>query len=164
MRKLWLAAKTSIHPIESLRHLREGLIQQGRTNLSGCSFVELFVKHPADGLGLSLYLVAPPPIGVEHAAQHGAKPRSSILPVRRKVRAAEEHLSVRSEEGRQRPSSLLGEHLHRALVPRVHVGPLVPVDLDADKVLVEERGDLRVFVRLPVHHVAPVAPHGSYVE
>src|SRR5205085_12131097 len=41
---------------------------------------------------------------------------------------------------------------------------LVPVDLDAHEVGVEQVGHARVFVRLAVHHVAPVTPHGADVE
>jgi hypothetical protein len=50
------------------------------------------------------------------------------------------------------------------LVAGIDVGPLVPVHLDADEVLVEELGQIGVLVGLPVHHVAPVTPDGADVE
>jgi hypothetical protein len=52
----------------------------------------------------------------------------------------------------------------RPLIAGVHVGPLVAVHLDADEVLVEVVRERGVFVRLAVHHVAPVAPDGADIE
>ena len=41
---------------------------------------------------------------------------------------------------------LYGERLDSPLVPRVHVGPLVPVHLDADEVVIEKTGQPGVLV------------------
>src|SRR5207253_2061511 len=58
------------------------------------------------------------------------------------VRSPEKHLALGCEERGERPTALAGERLHRALVARVHVGPLVAVDFDAHEVAVQELGDL----------------------
>src|SRR5213592_5279349 len=56
------------------------------------------------------------------------------------------------------------ERLHGALVARVHIGPLVPVHLDADEITIENLRDSGVLVRLPIHDMAPVTPHGADIE
>ena len=73
------------------------------------------------------------------------------------VGAAEERLLLRRHEHRHRPAALAGHGLGRGHVDRVHVGPLLPVHLDRDHVLVEHRGRRGVLERLVRHHVAPVA-------
>ncbi len=59
---------------------------------------------------------------------------------------------------------MAGEGLHGTLVARVYVGPLITVDFDADEVAVQDLRHARVFVRLAVHHVAPMTPHRADVE
>ena len=49
------------------------------------------------------------------------------------VRAAVERLAVRREEHAHRPAAAAGQRLHGVHVDRVDVGPLLPVDLDADE-------------------------------
>ena len=73
-----------------------------------------------------------------------------------KVGAAEERLLVRRHEHRHRPAALPGHGLGRGHVDRVDVGPLLPVHLDRDHVLVEQRRRLGVLERLVGHHVTPV--------
>ena len=53
---------------------------------------------------------------------------------------------------------------NRGLIARVHIRTFVAVDLDGDKVLVDDLGQLRIFIALPIHHVAPVAPHRFEIE
>ena len=79
-------------------------------------------------------------------------------PVRRgEVRARVERPGVGSEEHGHRPAALTGEGLHRVHVDRVHVGPLLAVDLHVHEETVHHRRDLGVLERLVRHHVAPVA-------
>ena len=91
-------------------------------------------------------------------------PGPAVLPVGREVGPAVEHLAVGRQEGRERPAALAGDRLHRPLVARVDVGPLVAVDLDADEMSLRILGELGVLVGLAVHHVAPVAPHRADIE
>ena len=51
-----------------------------------------------------------------------------------------------------------------ALIAAVDLGPFVPVDLNGNEAVVDDGGDLGVFVALAVHDVAPVAPYGADVE
>src|SRR2546425_1863245 len=88
----------------------------------------------------------------------------SVIVLRREVRAAEEDFALGRKERREGPASLTGQCLYGALIARVHVGPLVAVHLDAHEIAIQGLGDARVLVRLAVHHVAPMAPHGADVE
>src|SRR5205807_2209225 len=72
----------------------------------------------------------------EHAAEGG--PTEAL--VGREVGPAEEGLAARREEDGERPAAVLGEELHRVLVDLIDVGALLAIDLDADEVLVHERG------------------------
>ena len=86
------------------------------------------------------------------------KRRHAVARLLRKVGAAEERRAVGREEHGQRPAAgALREHLVRALVDLVEVGPLLAVDLDVDEQAVHHRGDRRVLEALVRHDVAPVA-------
>ena len=76
---------------------------------------------------------------------------------RREVRAAPERLAVRRHEHRHRPPAVARERDDRVHVDPVDVRTLLAVDLDADEVLVHERGRLVVLEGLVLHDVAPVA-------
>ena len=77
--------------------------------------------------------------------------------VGRIVRAGVERFTVRGEEDRHRPPAMPGHRLRRLHVDGVDVRALLAVDLDADEVLVHQRGDRVVLERLALHDVAPVA-------
>ena len=77
--------------------------------------------------------------------------------VGREVGAAEERSQVRREEDAHRPAAGAGHGLDGGHVDVVEVRPLLAVHLDADEVLVHERGDLGVLEALALHDVAPVA-------
>ena len=98
------------------------------------------------------------------ASQHAADARPSIPLLARNVGAAKIGSAVGSEEGGQRPSALPADGRDRGLIARVHIGPLVAIHLDRDKMLVDDRGDLGVLIGLAVHHVAPVAPDRANVQ
>ena len=51
---------------------------------------------------------------------------------------------------------MTGNQHYRGHIDLVHIGMALPVDLDRDKVLIEQGGDGRVFETLPLHHMAPV--------
>src|SRR5437016_8188539 len=87
-----------------------------------------------------------------------------MLVARREIGAAIKRFALRCEKGGKRPSTLAADSLHCRLIAAVHVRALVTVDLDGDKMLVDQGGNLRVFVGFAVHHVAPMAPYGPAIE
>ena len=92
-----------------------------------------------------------------HGAEHLAERAHALARRRREVRAAEERLAVGLEEDGERPPAAAGDRDDGLHVDRVDVGPLLPVDLDADEVLVHHARRLGRLERLALHHVAPVA-------
>ncbi len=101
---------------------------------------------------------------LRHGQQHAPDPRPPVAVVARNIRAAKVRPPVGRQKRRQRPSALPADRRHRRLVARIHVGPLVAIHLHGHKKLVDHRRDFRIFVRLAIHHVAPVAPHRADVE
>src|SRR5205085_586056 len=55
-----------------------------------------------------------------------------------------------------RPAAVPRHHLHCLHVDGVDVGTLFTIDLDGDKVVIEDCRDRFVLERLALHHVAPV--------
>src|SRR6185437_5598592 len=103
-------------------------------------------------------------VGVGNRQQHAPEAGASVMIARRKVGAAVKRLAVWGKEGSQRPSALPAHRLHRDLVAAVNVWALVPVHLDSHKTLVDDLGDLGIIIGFPVHHMAPMAPHGPNIE
>ena len=83
--------------------------------------------------------------------------RQSVRRDGREVGAAVKRLQGGGQEDRHGPATLAGHGGHGRHVQAVQVGTFLPVDLDADEMVVEQRGGggiLEGFVR---HDVAPVA-------
>src|SRR5216117_140441 len=119
----------------------------------------------ADCLRILGYFIALLAIDPRHLAQHGPEAGPAVVVLlRREVGTAEEDFALGGEKRREGPTALARERLHGALVARIHVGPLVAIHLDAHEVAIERLGDARVLVRLAIHHVTPVAPHGADVQ
>jgi hypothetical protein len=95
-------------------------------------------------------------IGGQKRGQHPAKRWPTPAIVRRIVRPAEERLTRRQKEHRQRPAPAFIEQLQRLLIELIDIGMLLSIDLDADKVLVQLRRCLGILERLMGHDVAPV--------
>ena len=150
-------SNTRVMPVTALAEHVERRLARRR-------LVQVVAHDTAHGLRLRLHLAAAGAVRVEHALEHGPEAGASVRAVGREVGAAVEHLAHRREKRGQGPATLPGERLHRALVARVDVGPLVAVHLDADEVLVQELRQRRILVRLAVHDVAPVAPDRADVE
>ena len=91
------------------------------------------------------------------AVQHLPERRLTVPRLVGEVGAGEERVAVVVEHDRHRPAAVPGHRRGRLHVDRVHVRPLLAVDLDADEVLVEVRRGRLVLERLVRHHVAPVA-------
>src|SRR6266436_7533348 len=96
--------------------------------------------------------------------QNALEAGTPLMVLRRKIRAAGKRLAFRSKKRGQRPATLSADGLHRRLVTAVHVRALIAVDFDGDEMLVDDGGRLRRFVRLAVHHMAPMAPHRANIE
>ena len=92
-----------------------------------------------------------------HLLQDLQEARPALAAIRREIGPAEERLAVRREEDIQRPAALAARRLDEGHVDLVHVRPLLPVHLDADEMLVEERRELLVLEGLALHDMAPVA-------
>ena len=73
------------------------------------------------------------------------------------VRGAEHGPALRIGEHVHRPAAAVLHREQRAHVDGIHIGPLLAIDLDADEVRVDVRGDLLALERLVLHDVAPVA-------
>src|SRR5262249_35608549 len=82
----------------------------------------------------------------------------------REISTAKEWPSVRSKESRERPASLSAHRLYGRLVTAIHIGTLVAIDFDRNVVVVNEFRDPRIFVGLAIHHMAPMAPHRTYIK
>jgi len=118
--------------------------------------------HDALGLADEPGPVLPPSPrdGPEDRREPGAPP---AVPGR-EVRSRVEGLEFGRQPDAERPAPLPGERLDVRHVHPVHVRPLLPVELDAHEVLVQEPRDRLVLERLVGHHVAPVAGRVSYRE
>ena len=74
-----------------------------------------------------------------------------------KIRAAVERFGLSGQEYIQGPAALQAHGVQRIHVNLVHVGPLFPVNFDAHEMRIHHCCHRRVFKRLPLHHVAPMA-------
>ena len=165
MRKLGLRAEAAVARVELLESRGGDLVDQGQRQLAAAAGEALIVLdggHDAGGRLERLVAALAPDLG--HGEQHAAKAGAAVAVVGREIGAAEVGPAVGSEKCGQRPAALAADGRDRGLVARIHIGPLVAIHLDGDKMLVDERGDLRVLVGLAVHDVAPVAPDGANVE
>ena len=165
MRKLGLRAEAAMARVELLQRRGGDLVHQGQRQLASAAGKALVVfdggHHAARRLECFLAALAP---DLGHRHEHSPKAGPPVAVAGRKVGPAEVGPPVRCQNRRQRPAPLPAHGRNRRLVARVHVRPLVAVDLDGHKVLVDQRGNLRVLIRLAVHHVAPVAPHRANVQ
>ena len=85
------------------------------------------------------------------------------LPIRQlfpgsKIGTSEERELLRSEEDRQWPAPLPRRELEKFHIDRVDIRMLLPVDLDRDKVFIEDRSDFFIFEGLLRHHLTPSTP------
>ena len=165
VRKLRSGPEAAIPDIEQPCHVGGRPVEDGGRDGAALRLVERLGDVASDRLGAFGDLVALLPIKARHLPQHRDEPGPPVgIVFGWEVRPAKEHFALGREERRERPASLARQGLHGALVARVHIRTLVPVDLDADEVPVQQLGDRGVVIGLPVHHVAPMAPHGTDIE
>src|SRR5256885_1350162 len=98
--------------------------------------------------------------GLKDAFESG----TTIMVIRRKVSSTKEGTAIGSEERSERPSTLSTDRLNRCLITTVHIRTLVAIHLYRDVVIVDELRNLRILVRLAVHHMAPMAPDSPNIE
>jgi hypothetical protein len=72
-------------------------------------------------------------------------------------------MPIWGEERREWPAPLARQGLNGCLVSSVNIRPLIHIDFDGHKMLVDEAGNLRVFIRLNIHNMTPVAPDGANI-
>ena len=158
-------AEATVPDVEQARHLARRLRDRVGRDLAALRLVQRLGDVLANGFRVARRFGAVLAVQPGHVARHREEAGAAVRVVLgRKVRPAEEHVTVGGEERGERPAALAGERLHRALVARVHVRALVAIHLDADEVAVQEFREVPVLVRLTVHHVAPVTPHSADVE
>src|SRR5258708_31108386 len=165
MRELGRGAEAAIAYVEQPRHLIGRGVEQGGLDHPGLRLVQRSgdVRANVARALLELRLLGVPRVREPPQQREKAGPPVRIL-LGRKVGAAVENFARGRQKRRERPATLAGEGLDGALIAGVHVGPLVAVDLHAHVFLTEDLSDLGVFVALPIHHVAPVAPDRADVE
>jgi hypothetical protein len=73
-----------------------------------------------------------------------------------------ERFKIGGEKNRHGPAAAAGHAHHGGHVDPVDIGSLLPVDLDADEVLVQQLGGSGVGEGLPFHDLAPVAGRVSH--
>src|SRR6185437_4601016 len=103
-------------------------------------------------------------VGMGHGQQHVPKAGTAIAFVLWKICSTKEWLALWSQNDGQWPAALTAHRLHSRLISRVHIEALIAIDLDCNKVIVNDLGNLRVFVGFAIHHVAPMAPHRADIQ
>ena len=112
------------------------------------------VRHPLSQVQEAGAAAAPKAL---HLLQQLHKAPAALPAPGGQVRPGPEGLLVRRHEDGQRPPPGAGEGLTGVHIHRIHIGPLLPVYLDADKGPVEDLCHFGVPEGLPAHDVAPVA-------
>src|SRR5258706_6639148 len=103
-------------------------------------------------------------VGGGDAEQHALETRTSVAVGRRKIRATVKRLAIGSKKSRERPSTLSADSTHRSLVPAVNVRTLVAIHLHRNEMFIHKSSNVRVVIRLAVHHMATVAAHRANIE
>src|SRR6266850_2714746 len=102
--------------------------------------------------------------GIGDGEKHAAETGTVHLVFGRKIGAAEKRFAVREKESGERPAALFGNRADGGLIAGIDIGAFVAVDFDGHEIVVDDFGDLGVFVAFAVDDVAPVAPDGTDVK
>src|SRR5579859_8229565 len=165
MRKFRRRSESAVLRIEALDRRADHVLDYRRRYLPRASCERLRMIDGAHHvLGRFQYFVAFLAIRRSQSEQNALKSWPSIMIFRRKISAAEKGTAIRCEKSGQRPSTLAADRLYRSLIAAIDVRTLVAIDLYRNVLLVDDFRDLGILVRLPIHHVAPVAPHCAHVE
>src|SRR5882672_2433474 len=160
LREFWRPAEATVARVVGLleggARMAHGLGRQddfGQPPIGGGGLFEAGVNVRC-GVGQRPAPVLPELLNLLQETQEAGPPLSLV---RREISAAKEGFELRGEEHVQGPASLAGGRLHERHVDLVHVRPFLPVNFDADKMLVQEFGQLLFLERLAFHDMAPVA-------
>ena len=151
------AAEPAEGRIEVPREVLLGQIEHRRLQRGALAHVVHLLEEPGDLLRRrqnALAVISPGPVDGGQELHHA---RPAVDPVLGDVGAREEGTPLGGQHHGQRPAARAGHHLGHGHVDRVDVRTLLPVDLDADEAVVQQRGHLRILEGLVLHHVAPVA-------
>ena len=150
------ASKTAPHRVEPLPELAVGPVQQGPVRLPflGGRFPAEQLRHPVAGLQKALAVSLPQP---RRPLQQLQQPQVAGNAPFRQVGPGKKRLLLRRHQDGEGPAAGAGEGLAGLHIHRVHIGPLLPVHLDADEIPVQRIGHLFIRKGLPGHHMAPVA-------
>ena len=85
-----------------------------------------------------------------------SKARPSVTVVWREISSAHKRFEIGGKEHAHRPATTSGGRLNEGHIDPIHVGPFFAIDFDADKVSVQQIGDLGVIKRFMGHYMAPV--------
>ena len=165
MREFWLAAKTSVRGVKHTDGAFNDLFHDGDVDVTIAPLKRFLMfncfHHAASGFENFFTLLLP---RTRHALQYRREAHTSVTVLRREISSAEKWVAIRREESGERPAALSADGLYRGLVACIDIRSLVAVHLHGDEVLVDDGGNGIVLIGFAVHHVAPMAPHGSYVE
>ena len=165
MRKLGLRTEAAVARVELREDGACDLVHEGQRQIAvsaGEALVVLDGGHHAGGRIERLFASLFPHL--RHGEQHAAEARAAIAVVAGEVSAAEVGATVGSEKGCEGPAALPADGGDSGLVAGVHVGALIPIDLHRHVVPIDDGGHLRVFIRFPIHDVAPVAPDRADIK
>src|SRR5260221_1777604 len=97
------------------------------------------------------------PPNIRETGEQRTKPRAPISIVWRIISASQKRLDVRREKHAHRPTTRAGRALHKQHVNPVNIRSLFAIDLNTNKVFVQDLRNGGVFEGIVLHHMAPVA-------
>ncbi len=165
MGELGLCPEASVMAVEFLQRRGHHLVHDlhaETARVAGKVFVVFNRRHHAARRFHDLVAARLPRL--YHAAQHPLEAGPAVAVVAGKIRSPKERLALRSQHRGQGPPVLSADGGHRGLVARIHIRPLIAIHLHRDEILVNHSRQLRILITLPIHHMAPVAPHSSNIE
>ena len=165
MRKLRCAAEAAVGLVKHFQSRFDNFLNYLRRKLASFAGEGFSIRdRTLDHLCLLEHIAILLVISVGDRQQHALEAWPAPVLRGRKIRASEERLAIGGQEGRQRPAALPADGLHRRLVTAVYVGPLVTVNLYGDEALVDQLCQFRIFIRLAIHHMTPMAPDRANIE
>ena len=165
MRKFRLRSESAIVFVELPQRGLHQLVNDAGMQIRGSAGKDFVIfDRSHDAIGRLNDFVIAIVVRMGHRQQHMAEARPTIAFVLGKICPAKEWLAFRSQNDGQWPTALSAHRLHCRLISRIHVEPLIAIDLDRDKVSIDDFGNLGIFVGFAIHHVTPMAPHRADIQ